>query len=418
MIMKPDTLNNDSSKMRSCFVISEYIEPEQSSTGYYWNSIIAAISKRISSLNVICAIFSTSNKQIRIPGVNYYVYENIQYNNNSLLSKMFNQIYKTLQLSLKIIFKVKKGDLIISGTNPSLGIIPIACLKPFIRFKWTLLVHDVFPDNLVPAGILTQSKSTEKLISIFNLIYSTPDQIITIGRDMQQHIQSKIKTKKLVQYIPNWVNLNEISTIDKSKSKIIQELGWGTNKVFLFFGNIGRLQGIESLLEGIKLANNTSACFLFIGKGASLQNITNFAIQFPHLNIRQFSNRTDVSKSEILSSCDVAIVSLTRNMKGLGVPSKAYFSLAANKFIFYIGDIGSEIEMLIREHKLGWCAEAGNPQNIADTINTICSTDADVIKDQPKNIVNCYFGEELLVKKFCSSIFEFYNFTCDKIVHP
>ena len=54
-----------------------------------------------------------------------------------------------------------------------------------------------------------------------------------------------------------------------------------------------------------------------------------------------------------INACNIAIVSLSKGMKGLGVPSKIYNNLAAGKPILYIGEENSEIAMMIKEDNIG-----------------------------------------------------------------
>ena len=43
---------------------------------------------------------------------------------------------------------------------------------------------------------------------------------------------------------------------------------------------------------------------------------------------------------------------------GLRCPGKAYFSMAADKPILYVGDVGSELQLLVSEAQLGGFVKA------------------------------------------------------------
>lgn len=43
-------------------------------------------------------------------------------------------------------------------------------------------------------------------------------------------------------------------------------------------------------------------------------------------------------QSEVINSCDMALVTLTEGMFGLGVPSKTYNIMAAGKAVLFIGE--------------------------------------------------------------------------------
>ena len=73
---------------------------------------------------------------------------------------------------------------------------------------------------------------------------------------MEKLISLKIKNASKVIFLPNWVDEKDVNPIIKDKSRIINQLQWQEKIVFQFFGNIGRLQGIENLLCAIEMVKN------------------------------------------------------------------------------------------------------------------------------------------------------------------
>lgn len=91
-------------------------------------------------------------------------------------------------------------------------------------------------------------------------------------------------------------------------------------------------------------------------------------------------------KSEGLAFCDVAFVSLQKGMLGLGVPSKTYFSLAADRPIMAIVEKESEIGLLINESEVGWKCEPDSPALLANMVDVICSNPVLIKKMKPREI--------------------------------
>ncbi|MGY0522940.1 glycosyltransferase family 4 protein, partial [Pseudomonas aeruginosa] len=66
-----------------------------------------------------------------------------------------------------------------SGTNPALLLMTFPLLRYALGFKWVLLVHDVFPENLVPAGVLKKDSIAYRLVRrLFSFIYSSADRLV------------------------------------------------------------------------------------------------------------------------------------------------------------------------------------------------------------------------------------------------
>lgn len=90
-------------------------------------------------------------------------------------------------------------------------------------------------------------------------------------------------------------------------------------------------------------------------------------------------------------------------MYGLGVPSKFYNLLAAGKPIFYIGDVNSEVHLVLKTHEIGWFAEAGNVEEITATLTKIANADVSEIKKRSENaraLAESEYSKKIILNKF------------------
>lgn len=311
------------------FIISEYVVSNENSTGYYWSKIINGLSLNFKNIYVICpepghVVKNKKNNQ----NVKYIYVRKVAHNKNRLLSRLYGQIVQSCLFFYVLFRNIRVGDIIFSGTNPAPSLVLISLLKIFRPFSWLLLVHDVFPENLVAAQVIRKKNIVYGFIkAIYDGVYSAPTVLIAIGRDMKIKLAEKTKSKSEIIYIPNWADANDIIPL-KNSCSAIEKTG---KVVFQFFGNLGRLQGIGNVINAIKLTKTKTAIFEFIGYGSEIGSIQDFIKNNPAIAISYKPGVPFGSGNEILSECDVAIVSLATGMNGLGVPSKSYFSLAADK---------------------------------------------------------------------------------------
>lgn len=390
--------------MKKIIIVSEFILPEQNSTGYFWYKIIQKIAQSAitDNLSVVAPVDSQLSSKHFEKNVVLNLFNSPNYNKSSLISRIWGQIKQTY-----LFYKNTKGNLdadtkVVSGTNPLFLMVLMAILKIFKPFKWYLLVHDVFPQNLVPAGILKKNSIIFKFLnSIFNIVYMQADHIIVIGRDMEKVLREK-KYKKEITVIPNWVDFGEIELLDKSDSPFIKKLNWENDIVFQFFGNIGRVQGIDHLLQAIHLVKNPQAKFLFIGGGSAIDLVNNYinSNQNVNDNIAYIGELSSSQRSLGLSSCDVAIVTLAEGMFGLGVPSKAYFSMAANRPILAIMDKDAEVACMVKEHQIGWVESSNQAQQLALLIDEICEKKLVTNMVSSRTTLEKYYHQDILLEKF------------------
>ena len=390
------------------FIVAEFVDGTQNSTGYYWSKIIRNLSERFDAIYVICPKASYKNIGNIPDSITYIPVKDIVFSKNNLISRLLGQIAQSLHFAKALVGNVQRKDVVFTGTNPALLLIFISILKAVKGFKWMLLVHDVFPENLIAAKIVGRQNPFYKLTKyVFDRVYSSADTLIAIGRDMHALLSRKTMQKNRIEYVPNWVDPDDVVPLPRDKSELNGNHLPDGRIVFQFFGNLGRLQGVKNLLDAISLVKNDKASFVFIGSGSEGALISNFINSHPAREVVLLAGVPFSRNNDVLSACDVAIVSLAGGMNGLGVPSKAYFSLAADKPLLVVTDEGSELCQLVSEEKsAGWFCETGNPAKLASLIDDICREKLAKVEGEPRAILIGKYGHENAIEKYSEFILE------------
>jgi glycosyltransferase involved in cell wall biosynthesis len=172
-----------------------------------------------------------------------------------------------------------------------------------------------------------------------------------------------------VGFIPNWADLEEIQPHHRSTNPLINELGIHDRFIVLFAGNIGRVQGIPSIIEAAtQLLEHPEICLLFIGSGA-LEPLLRQEIDKRNLrNILLLPSQPRERQNIFLNACDITLLSLSQNMLGMGVPSRLYNYMAAGKPVIGAVEMESEPGRVINEEQIGWIVPPGDPIILADVI--------------------------------------------------
>jgi hypothetical protein len=264
------------------------------------------------------------------------------------------------------------------------------------------LVYDIFPENLISAGYIKKNSFIYKITKkIFDWSYSKADNLIVIGRDMEEVISKKVNNMTNIKYIPNWCDTTLIQPLNKQNNKIIIKYQLEDKIVFAFTGNFGNLQGIEFLLDATKYVNSKKFILLFIGDGAKKELIIQYIKKNKKQNIIYDGNYPSSEQNLFLNACDVSIVSLTKDMYGLGVPSKSYYNMAAEKPILYIGDKLSEIGRVIDETHNGWIVDSNSSVTLALKIDDICNGNS-IIKrgKRSRELMLKQYNKDIILKQY------------------
>ncbi|WP_180175578.1 glycosyltransferase family 4 protein [Acinetobacter sp. YH12025] len=387
--------------MKKIFLISEYILPEQNTTGYLFHKLHVSLKKHYGEQ---LKLIVKEDPQHTIEE-NVILVKNVNLNKQKLVQRLIFELTISFKFLLKIMFNVQKGDMVFSGTTPILLLPVIFFAKKIKGFNWILLVHDVFPENLIPAKVIKKHNFFYKILKyLFDRFYAAADEKIVIGIDMKDLIDHKVNKKDSI-VIQNWIDHTDIQVQIKQNNSILKKMGWeNEGPIFTFFGNIGRVQGIDNIIEALKiLPKGGRPKVLFIGSGAYENDLNQAILQLNDDNIKYFGSLEPSKKSDGLSAGDIAIVTLADGMYGLGVPSKAYYSMAADKPILSIMDEHSEVSSMVKHHNIGWTVPTGKPELLARKFIEI----SNLYKESnysPRDILIKNYSEKIAMQKIINVI--------------
>lgn len=388
---------------KKLFLITEFYDSSQNTTGYLFGKLYNFLNQQD---DIDLTLVTKEDAQLPHQPKALYV-KGIKFDKKSIVSRSSYELFMGLSFFKNCAQYIKKDDIVFTGTTPILLLIIIHLLKKVIGFKWVLLVHDVFPENLVAAKIIKQHNFGYKVLKrVFDNVYASADDIIVIGRDMKNLVYDKTNHNKIT-VIPSWIDEKDITLQSKSDNSILTELGWqGDQKVvFQFFGNLGRVQGISNLMKAIKLMKRAEdAQFIFIGDGVYVDELKSLIGESNNENIIYYGAVSQENKSIGLNACDISIVTLADGMLGLGVPSKAYYSMAADKLIFTIMDKNSETYQMVEENNIGWVVESSNIEKIAEMLDKAVSDIQTQKYDSPRKTLRDKFSSEVAMNKILDII--------------
>lgn len=393
---------------RKIWIVSEYYYPIVTSTGYYITEIAEYLSSKGMDVNVI----STGSKYNEIGdyqfkkeevhnGVKIHRVKVGDIDKNTFLKRSYRLLKTSISLFVETYKYVSKEDILLVVTNPAFLMLLIPIIKQVKKISYTLLVHDVFPENLAAIGGIKTTSFTYKFLKrIFDKAYSKTDTLISIGRDMSAVLENKIKGISEIKLIPNWADVEDVHPIDKKETELYGKLFKQDKFVLQFAGNLGHAQGLDNILSAIELINNPDIHFLFIGGGAKFNKIKEFSQNHDNVTLIGFQERS--KQNDFLNSCDVSIVTLSDGMYGLGVPSKSYNIMAAGKPIIFVGDKTSEIALCVTEHNLGWVVEPDNPEALRLCIEKIYDEKNNIedIKKKSRQVAENIFAKNLILDEY------------------
>lgn len=384
--------------------------PDEISTGYVMTEIAEKISKKV-PVNVICgpANYETevfTSKKPLASNIKIFRVKIPQFNKNKILGRILRMTYLTFKMGFVLLNKVKRGDRVILVTNPATLLLFVVLLKLLKKFHLTIIVHDVFPENVISAGLLKEKSFLYKMLKrLFDSTYRRADKLIVVGEDMGELIY--IKTKKPSTVITNWADSDIVFPSAGLKRSFSNTYSTEDKIVIQFAGNIGRVQALDNFIKLFEKANNPNVILLIIGVGTMKPAIETYINNNKVNNVVILDALPREMQNSFLNSCDIGLVTLANGMFGLGVPSKCYNILAAGKPILYIGDNGSEISRYISRDKVGWTFDWEDENVVVNFIASLNVSNSEMINEYGTNsrrLVEGSFTKELILERYSTEL--------------
>lgn len=370
-------------KKETLYIVTELFPPDETSTAYILGEIANAASLHY-DVHVICGpeIYDTRKKfdknnpfilgdKIKLTRV-----KNLGVDKNTKFGKMWSFLVMSIRLYKLAKPMIKEGDKVLMVTNPAPLVLLMSRLRKMRTFNLNILVHDVFPENTRSAGIHIPSFLYKLIKNFFDNAYSRADKLLALGRDMACILNQKTRGGVPVDIVENWADLDNVKPLPFPDGNVKLE----------YAGNIGRVQGLEELLE--QVPNDVE--LHFYGTGSMEQALkdkrkSNVFFHGPYFRSQQTS---------VLGSAHVSVVTLAKGMYGLGVPSKTYNILAAGRPILYLGPEEGEIGLLIKEHKVGYIGwpEKWNVEELSSMGN------------KARQVAEQMYSKEVILEKFIKAL--------------
>ena len=257
--------------------------------------------------------------------------------------------------------------------------------------RCVLYCLDLWPESLLAGGIGQGSPIYQLFLRISRRIYRSADGILVSSRGYAEYFREKFQIEN-VRYLPQYAEdlFGELPQPTEEQQTVD----------FLFAGNVGSGQSVETIVEAARLLKNESTIHIHIvGGGISLEKCRILAEGLP--NITFYGRQKLEQMPRYYAMADVFLVSLVKDpVLSMCLPGKVQSYLAAGKPV--VGAIDGEAARVIREAECGMCAPAEDPETLAELIRRMAAQPK--LRKQYGENARRYYRAHFQKEKFISDL--------------
>ena len=281
-----------------------------------------------------------------VEGIHIHRLKYIQLDRSGFLGRIVNYFSFTFMVLLNL-SKLRIYRSVVVYSNPPILPWIASWAKALFGTKLIFVAYDLYPEVATVTKTLGAGNPICRLMNHINrCICRRADRIVVLSSEMKSYILGhRDYPEQAVRVIPNWYADQGVITGNRENNPF-RDVTKGRFTVS-YFGNMGTMQDMQTILEAVRELQNEDVFFLFAGHGNKMETlketvqaegIENIAI-YPFLHGQDFQNALAIS--------DCALVTLVPGATGLCVPSKTYSYMMQGIPLLAVmdeGDIVSDIE--------------------------------------------------------------------------
>jgi len=305
----------------------------------------------------------------RASGLSVVEVNNWRPRKSALIRRAAAEIFLTARMFLALLTRLQREDVALTVTAPFMLPYAVVAAAKLKRAKSVLIVHDLFPDVLVVAGLLRPNSLAAKAIRGANsLMFRALNSIVVIGRDTQRLLlRYGERTRDKICFIPNWPTLPlGVRTVAADNPfRRLCKPGF----VVGLSGNLGFTHDPLVVFEAARsLREDPAIHFLLSGWGIGFEQLRALQSQEHLPNVTLVERVADEDLEQFLCAANVWVIPYRKNVAGVSIPSRFYNLLAIGRPVVLISEPGAEAAVTIKENDLGWVVMPGMPDELGKAL--------------------------------------------------
>ncbi len=357
-------------------VVSQHYPPDPSTTA----AIMAAIAQHLTAEAAVLVLSGTPGS-VRQPSRDTGRLAVVELNNRipekaALVRRALAESLFSLRVFASLLTRLHRHDVVLTVTAPFMLPYAVTAAARLKRARSVLIMHDLFPEVLVMAGLLRERSFLARVMRGANaLMFRALDAVVIIGRDTEALLRRyRGVTAEKIAFIPNWATLQpEVRPIDPANP--YRRLHPARFMVGLS-GNLGFTHDPDIVFGAAQLLRQDADIhFLLSGWGIGFDRLKEMQSNAGLPNVTLVERVPEESLETFLAAANAWLIPYRKDFAGVSVPSRFYNLLAVGRPVILVSETNAEAALTVSEHDLGWVVEPGNPEQLAQAIRQAAACD-------------------------------------------
>jgi len=289
----------------------------------------------------------------------------------SAIRRIGNYVSLAATQSLWGIWQVSKPDVAYVMQGPATIGLP-ACMCKWLRHvPFVYHIQDLWPDSLTSTGMFSNQTGIKLIHKWCGLIYRQAAHIVVLAPGMKRCLIQRGVPENKIDVVYNWADENQ-PVPTKPDFELAEKLGMKGRFNIVFAGNLGKAQGLETVVNAALLLQDKASNlqFVFVGEGVEKEALQKLVQEKGLRNIRfnPFQPPSEIGK--VFCLADVLLVHLRDDpLFEFTIPSKIQAYLRAGRPI--LAAVSGDAANLVEQAGAGIVCPPENAVKLAEAALTL-----------------------------------------------
>jgi glycosyltransferase involved in cell wall biosynthesis len=294
------------------------------------------------------------------------------------------KFYRFAMLASRVGRKLSRPDVVFATHTPlPIGLAGIS-LGRYFGVPFVFEVRDLWPEGLIDLGLLKNPLAILWLRRMAQKIYTAASQIVTLSPGMKEGIVKAGIPAERVTVIPNACDL-DLFRPDLDISYWHQKLGLGGHFAAIYFGAMGKANGLEYIIEAARILmqrRKHHIAIILLGDGGQRPELEKMAKDYGLTNVIFAGPISRDEVARLVAACQICMTVIRPSKNNTWSPNKMFDALAAGKPVLvnvpgWLGDI-------VKNNNCGRSLDPHKPEALADALEEL-SANPELCREMGRN---------------------------------
>lgn len=269
------------------------------------------------------------------------------------------------------------------------------------RAPYVYDVQDLWPESALASGLMRPGRLVDFLYRLADWVYARAPRILVVSEAAARYLQDRGVDPAKISVAHHWVDTAAFER--QSHRDVRSEFGWADKFIVMFAGNLGMVQGLETVINAAALLRDRKDIeFVFVGDGSDRARLESLVSRDRLTNVHFLGRHPQDEMPAFMAAADALLVHLRRSqIADHAIPTKILSYMAAGRPII-CATHGAAAE-LVRAAAAGVIATPDDPAAMAEAVTHVASLAPDMKSKLGKNgreYLAAYFAKQAIIDEY------------------